>query len=684
MRKWMIGFFIGMSAAAVFGQSFNVDVDWVSGPGSSAPTNAFQGAAGMAGYWNGIGSSSGGSYALRNLANQPTPVSVSRTGSANVIGASNAGISGDDERLLEDVLLGSNGTTLNFTISNLIPGDYALYTYALNPNSQVTTIVNVGGSTSQADQNVGTQLFSPSYFVGATHGLHVVHVNAPGTLSFSLVPTGGGAANLAGFQLVQLNQPRLRMYVDDSANGLGHGASWANAFSSLVTALSTARVAGGQNTEMWVANGQYRPTTTTDRNASFRIPNHIEMYGGFAGSETSIDQRGLLLTYLNGNIGNTSLQTDNSYTVVVADLTAADTIIDGFRIHNGYDSDNGTVDGGHGGGMRLQGGSATIRNCTFVSNYSVDLGGGVYCDFGSPTFVDCFFYDNEAFRGSALYHSDIHPLKMYNCEFQANDGFEGTVYFGDSDGMIANSFFHGNYVGSSGGAIEAYGNGSAVSVINCTLAGNVAGQWVGGIYAKQGADVVLRNSILWENEAGFAQTPLEAQVGTSGQGSTFSYWANTIEGESGATGSNPLFVDGDGPDNIWGTFDDNCRLQAVSPAIDGAGNDMVPQDLGDLDQDGDTTEKLPLDFDFHSRVSGVVVDKGAFEFQYDEPGLIGDMNCDGAVTVSDIGPFVLALTNPGGYAAQFPNCDIENGDINNDGAVTVSDIGPFVALLTGV
>lgn len=67
----------------------------------------------------------------------------------------------------------------------------------------------------------------------------------------------------------------------------------------------------------------------------------------------------------------------------------------------------------------------------------------------------------------------------------------------------------------------------------------------------------------------------------------------------------------------------------------------------------------------------------------DETTLLGDLNCDGAVSVSDIGGFVLALTNPAGYAQQFPNCDIANADVNNDGQVTVSDIGSFVALLTG-
>ncbi|MDX2197569.1 MAG: hypothetical protein SF069_01200 [Phycisphaerae bacterium] len=61
----------------------------------------------------------------------------------------------------------------------------------------------------------------------------------------------------------------------------------------------------------------------------------------------------------------------------------------------------------------------------------------------------------------------------------------------------------------------------------------------------------------------------------------------------------------------------------------------------------------------------------------------GDMNCDGFVTVGDIGGFVLALTNPSQYAIQFPACDINLADVNGDGFVTVGDIGSFVALLTG-
>jgi hypothetical protein len=63
--------------------------------------------------------------------------------------------------------------------------------------------------------------------------------------------------------------------------------------------------------------------------------------------------------------------------------------------------------------------------------------------------------------------------------------------------------------------------------------------------------------------------------------------------------------------------------------------------------------------------------------------LAGDMNCDGVVSVADIGGFVLALTDPGAYAGTYPDCDAAHADLSGDGTVGVSDIGPFVALLTG-
>ncbi|MEW6252038.1 MAG: sialidase family protein [Planctomycetota bacterium] len=61
----------------------------------------------------------------------------------------------------------------------------------------------------------------------------------------------------------------------------------------------------------------------------------------------------------------------------------------------------------------------------------------------------------------------------------------------------------------------------------------------------------------------------------------------------------------------------------------------------------------------------------------------GDMNCDGRVNFDDINPFVLALSDPAGYATALPNCARRLGDIDNNGSVDFDDINPFVALLSG-
>jgi len=60
----------------------------------------------------------------------------------------------------------------------------------------------------------------------------------------------------------------------------------------------------------------------------------------------------------------------------------------------------------------------------------------------------------------------------------------------------------------------------------------------------------------------------------------------------------------------------------------------------------------------------------------------GDLNCDTFINNFDIDPFVLALTNPAGYAQKFPDCEANLADMNGDGKVNNFDIDPFVACLT--
>jgi hypothetical protein len=60
----------------------------------------------------------------------------------------------------------------------------------------------------------------------------------------------------------------------------------------------------------------------------------------------------------------------------------------------------------------------------------------------------------------------------------------------------------------------------------------------------------------------------------------------------------------------------------------------------------------------------------------------GDANCDGVCDFGDINPFILALSAPAAYAAQFPDC---TADVTGDFLVDFADINPMVGILaTGV
>ena len=62
---------------------------------------------------------------------------------------------------------------------------------------------------------------------------------------------------------------------------------------------------------------------------------------------------------------------------------------------------------------------------------------------------------------------------------------------------------------------------------------------------------------------------------------------------------------------------------------------------------------------------------------------IGDLNCNGSVDFFDIEPFVLAITDPDGYLATYPDCDMTLADCNGDGQVNFFDIDCFVELVAG-
>ena len=238
---------------------------------------------------------------------------------------------------------------------------------------------------------------------------------------------------LALFLVLCIQASSNNIYVNQNSDG--DGTSWDSAFGNLMDALSTAK-AGDQ---IWVAKGTYSPSTT-DRTASFSIPEGVKLYGGFAGNEESIDSRNLEsnLTILSGEIGNSG-PADNSYTVVYFENVTNSTVLDGFIIKSG--NANSELEEGNpsrcGGGIYMNGEKGIcnpeIYNCTLTGNLARD-GAAVFINGRSgqsnPTFFNCTFSNNEAgLDGGAIYNDgrlngNSNPV-LNNCVFTRNMGTYG-------------------------------------------------------------------------------------------------------------------------------------------------------------------------------------------------------------------------------------------------------------------
>jgi len=102
------------------------------------------------------------------------------------------------------------------------------------------------------------------------------------------------------------------IYVTPTGAGNSDGSSWGNA-ATLQHALSIAQ----SGYEIWVASGVYTPGVS--RTDTFTLTSGIALYGGFAGNETSRDQRDWVnnATILSGDISGDDTNTDGNSTLAI-------------------------------------------------------------------------------------------------------------------------------------------------------------------------------------------------------------------------------------------------------------------------------------------------------------------------------------------------------------------------------
>jgi len=466
------------------------------------------------------------------------------------------------------------------------------------------------GGNYDVDQEV---VLAASEDVDIANGVAIVRVTAPGYQSVDITAT-------------EVDDDTLpTLHVDAAAAGANNGVNWADAYRGLREALEAARSAGGVE-EIRVAGGVYTPAPPGgDREQSFRLTHAVRVRGGFAGSANpdDPDARDITLypTILSGDLNGddaTGGVNDNAHRIVVAQEVDTLAALDGLVIEGA----RGAADGA---GLRSDDALPTLVDCVFRNNVGDD-GGAIYCQ-GSLWAIRCVFENNAADRGGVCRAG----RSVYvNCVFNGNEAetFGGVAYGGSPE------FINCKFVGNRARFGAACYVVQRATLIGCAVVANATSSAGGS--AVQGDEtnrIDVDNCIVWSNSAAgvisertqvWTLLPISVDINYS----CIQGWSGVLGG-LGNIGADPLFVDPLGPDGIPGTLDDDLRLGASSPCIDAANNAALPNDVFDLDGDGDTGEPIPLDLaglprrvDDPARPdSGAgtppIVDMGAYEFRTD-------------------------------------------------------------------
>jgi len=292
-------------------------------------------------------------------------------------------------------------------------------------------------------------------------------------------------------------------YVSAGATGANSGASWADAYTDLQSALGNAACK-----HIRVAGGIYKPTASTDRTATFHIAAGLRVYGGFVGIRTTRDPM-LHATVLSGDIDNndvndsgvvtdwTHLVGGNSYHVAALDGTTTaidfDTQLDGLTITAG-DASETDAPNDRGGALYCNGAGAghscnpTLSNLVFAGNSAASFGGALYADGtdggnSSPLVRESTFFGNNADLGGGACHDT------------------GTSGDGESSPTYVNDTFTTNHARYGGALYHHIQTGSGqLSLTNSTFHANVS-LFGGGAIAEIGIDggpvIGVANSIFW-------------------------------------------------------------------------------------------------------------------------------------------------------------------------------------------
>lgn len=425
------------------------------------------------------------------------------------------------------------------------------------------------------------------------------------------------------------------LYVDKDASGIGYGTSWANAFRDLQQALKATTEGCSGITQIWVAEGTYKPGDSSDK--TFAIPDGVSVYGGFEGTETSITLRDYNenKTILDGYIGENEYGQDRSSKVVTM---GDETLLDGFTVKNGVDGVSGSSS------------DFTVKNCIINDNVQY----GIRCLNGDTTFSWCVI-KNNGFDGVYCFGTST-ILNLNNCKIYNNT--RSGIYCYNTLPTIKNSILYQN--GSLGEyyGIKLYNIPTGSLIRNCTIAHNINE----GIKHNGTNNPDVRNCILAYNNDELRQ------LGSCSVSYSCVYDPNDPNTPTNNNiNCNPGFAYDYGKYGYYHlATDSNCV------------------DTGDPENTLYTGE---LDIDDENRVINNRVDRGADEYNCSDVSNSKDLNGDGIVNLIDFAPLAAAWLSydPNNLPCNEPNClddrSPDNFDIRCDyqldGSIDANDLQAF-------
>ncbi len=276
------------------------------------------------------------------------------------------------------------------------------------------------------------------------------------------------------------------IYVNKNNPTPGDGSSWSESLTELADALRWAKVKEAAWSingplQIWVAGGTYNPLYNAADDSfgkvdsmynSFLLVKDVKVYGGFAGTETSLSERDLSNTVnksiLSGDFYNDDAVTgsgidlsisgtmENANHIVLASGNAGDAVLDGFTISGGggdaemlsdIEVNGNWITRLGGGGVHNYLSSPTYSNLIIKANRSSYHGGGIYNDQASPVFTNVLVVDNlSEFQGGGMVNANMSAPTLTNVTISNNNAsVEGGGFANfSSTPVIRNSIVYGN------------------------------------------------------------------------------------------------------------------------------------------------------------------------------------------------------------------------------------------------